>query len=85
MRGLSGFAGLPHGRRGGEAIDRANLKGVSHMATDVKATGLSPQPMLLHALAKNLWLLLLRGIAWSTHQPLDRFNELLTVGARMSD
>jgi len=33
------------------------------MATDIKATGLSPQPMLLHALAKNWWLLLLRGIA----------------------
>lgn len=32
------------------------------MATDIKATGL-PQPMLLHGLAKNWWLLLLRGIA----------------------
>lgn len=32
------------------------------MATDTKATGL-PQPMLLHGLAKNWWLLLLRGIA----------------------
>jgi uncharacterized membrane protein HdeD (DUF308 family) len=31
------------------------------MATDIKATGL--QPMLLHGLAKNWWLLLLRGIA----------------------
>jgi len=33
------------------------------MATDIKATGLAPQPLLLHALAKNWWLLLLRGIA----------------------
>jgi uncharacterized membrane protein HdeD (DUF308 family) len=33
------------------------------MATDVKATGLPTQPLLLHALAKNWWLLLLRGIA----------------------
>jgi uncharacterized membrane protein HdeD (DUF308 family) len=32
------------------------------MATDIKATGL-PQPLLLHGLAKNWWLLLLRGIA----------------------
>lgn len=32
------------------------------MATDIKATGL-PQSMLLHGLAKNWWLLLLRGIA----------------------
>jgi len=31
------------------------------MATDINATGL--QPMLLHGLAKNWWLLLLRGIA----------------------
>lgn len=33
------------------------------MATDIKATGMTPQPMLLHGLAKNWWLLLLRGIA----------------------
>jgi uncharacterized membrane protein HdeD (DUF308 family) len=33
------------------------------MATDVKATGIPTQPLLLHALAKNWWLLLLRGIA----------------------
>lgn len=32
------------------------------MATDIKATGLA-QPMLLHGLAKNWWLILLRGIA----------------------
>jgi putative heme-binding domain-containing protein len=29
--------------------------------------------------------LLLRGMAWSAHQPLDRFNELVTVGARIGD
>jgi putative heme-binding domain-containing protein len=28
-------------------------------------------------------LLLLRGISWTAHQPVDRFNELTTVGARM--
>jgi hypothetical protein len=26
--------------------------------------------------------LLLRGFAWAGQQPLDRFNELVTVGAR---
>ena len=30
-------------------------------------------------------ILLLRGIAWSAHQPLDRFNDLVTVGARVQD
>jgi hypothetical protein len=30
-------------------------------------------------------ILLLRGIAWSAHQPLDRFDELITVGARVQD
>jgi type 1 glutamine amidotransferase len=29
--------------------------------------------------------LLLRGMAWSTRQPLDRFGELVTVGARIQD
>lgn len=29
--------------------------------------------------------LLLRGMAWATHQPLDRFSELVTVGARVQD
>ena len=29
-------------------------------------------------------ILLLRGIAWSAHEPVDRFNELVTPGARMS-
>jgi len=33
------------------------------MATDIKATGITPKPLLLHALAKNWWLMLLRGIA----------------------
>jgi hypothetical protein len=28
--------------------------------------------------------LLLRGIAWSAHQSVDRFNELISVGARLS-
>ncbi len=28
--------------------------------------------------------LLLRGMAWSIHEPIDRFNELVTPGARMS-
>jgi putative heme-binding domain-containing protein len=30
-------------------------------------------------------LLLLRGIAWAGHQPLDRFNDLVTIGARLAD
>ena len=30
-------------------------------------------------------LLLLRGLAWSAHQPVDRFNDLLTIGAKISD
>jgi type 1 glutamine amidotransferase len=29
-------------------------------------------------------ILLLRGIAWASHEPVDRFNELVTPGARMS-
>jgi putative heme-binding domain-containing protein len=29
-------------------------------------------------------ILLLRGIAWAAHEPVDRFNELVTPGARMS-
>jgi type 1 glutamine amidotransferase len=29
--------------------------------------------------------LLLRGMAWSAHQPLDRFNELVTIGARIQE
>ena len=29
-------------------------------------------------------ILLLRGIAWSAHEPVDRFNDLVTPGARMS-
>jgi putative heme-binding domain-containing protein len=29
--------------------------------------------------------LLLRGIAWSAHEPVDRFNELATVGARVRE
>ncbi|RLS34433.1 MAG: hypothetical protein DWH79_04570 [Planctomycetota bacterium] len=29
-------------------------------------------------------ILLLRGIAWAAHQPVDRFNDLVTPGARMS-
>ena len=29
-------------------------------------------------------ILLLRGMAWSAHQPLDRFNELVTVGVELS-
>ena len=29
-------------------------------------------------------ILLLREIAWAAHGPLDRFNELVTPGARMS-
>ncbi len=28
--------------------------------------------------------LLLRGIAWSAQQPVDRFNELVSLGARIS-
>jgi len=30
-------------------------------------------------------LLILRGIAWVTHEPLDRFNDLCTIGARVKD
>jgi putative heme-binding domain-containing protein len=30
-------------------------------------------------------LLLLRGISWAGHQPLDRFNELVTIGARLAE
>jgi len=29
-------------------------------------------------------ILLLRGIAWTAHEPVDRFNDLVTPGARMS-
>ena len=29
-------------------------------------------------------ILLLRGIAWTAHEPVDRFNELVTPGARMT-
>jgi putative heme-binding domain-containing protein len=29
--------------------------------------------------------LLLRGLAWTAHEPLDRFNELITVGARIQE
>jgi putative heme-binding domain-containing protein len=29
--------------------------------------------------------LLLRGIAWSAKEPVDRFNELVTIGARVAD
>jgi putative heme-binding domain-containing protein len=29
-------------------------------------------------------ILLLRGLAWSSHQPLDRFSELVTVGVELS-
>ena len=29
--------------------------------------------------------LLLRGLAWAAHQPLDRFHELVTIGARMQE
>ncbi len=29
-------------------------------------------------------ILLLRGIAWAAHEPVDRFNDLVTPGARMS-
>ena len=29
-------------------------------------------------------ILLLRGIAWSAQEPVDRFNDLVTIGARMS-
>jgi putative heme-binding domain-containing protein len=29
--------------------------------------------------------LLLRGMAWAVHQPLDRFGELITVGARIQE
>ncbi len=29
--------------------------------------------------------LLLRGMAWATHQPLDRFSELVTIGARVQE
>ncbi len=29
-------------------------------------------------------LLLLRGIAWTAHESVDRLNELITVGARIS-
>ncbi len=28
-------------------------------------------------------IVLLRGIAWSAHEPVDRFNELVTIGARL--
>jgi len=30
-------------------------------------------------------LLILRGICWSAHQPIDRLAELATVGARIGD
>jgi putative heme-binding domain-containing protein len=30
-------------------------------------------------------LLILRGLAWTAHQPVDRFNELLTIGAKVAD
>ncbi len=30
-------------------------------------------------------LLIFRGIAWSAHEPLDRLNELVTIGARVSE
>ena len=30
-------------------------------------------------------LLLLRGIAWCAHEPIDRLAELATIGARVSD
>jgi hypothetical protein len=30
-------------------------------------------------------ILLLRGIAWSAHEPVDRFNDLVWPGARISD
>ncbi len=30
-------------------------------------------------------LLILRGMAWSSHQPLGRFDDLVTIGARISD
>ncbi len=30
-------------------------------------------------------LLILRGIAWCTHEPIDRLAELATIGARLSD
>jgi type 1 glutamine amidotransferase len=30
-------------------------------------------------------LLLLRGIAWTAGESVDRFNELATLGARLSD
>jgi putative heme-binding domain-containing protein len=30
-------------------------------------------------------LLLLRGIAWSAHEPVDRFNDIVTAGARLGE
>jgi type 1 glutamine amidotransferase len=29
--------------------------------------------------------LILRGIAWTANEPVDRFNELATLGARISE
>jgi len=30
-------------------------------------------------------MLLLRGIAWSAHEPVDRFSDLVWPGARVGD
>jgi type 1 glutamine amidotransferase len=30
-------------------------------------------------------ILIFRGIAWTTREPLDRFNDLVTIGARVSE
>jgi type 1 glutamine amidotransferase len=30
-------------------------------------------------------ILLLRGVAWTAKEPVDRFNELVTLGARLKD
>ena len=30
-------------------------------------------------------LLILRGLAWTAHEPVDRFNDLCNVGARMKE
>ena len=38
-----------------------------------------------HPIARNFAKLSLRGIAWSAGEPVDRFNGLAALGARVGD
>ena len=67
----------PHGQSDGRSANLAGAELTVVVPTLNERENIEP---LLHRLET-----VLRGIAWSSREPVDRFNELATLGARVSD